>query len=265
MTIVQAVVLAIVQGATEFVPISSSGHLVLVREFLHWSDEGGVLMDTMLHAASLLAILIYFRQDWRRLAGGIWRWSAEAGAEHRKLLWLLAVASLPVVFAGPFIAEQMACLRNGRTVGLIMILTALWFLFCEGRRDSGGGPVSYRVAVVMGVAQVFALMPGASRSGLTISAGRLCRRSREDAARFSFLMAVPTIAGAILYEAGRSLHVAVVSPPWGAMAIGFVVCFIVSMASIHFCLSLFKRHSLMVFAAYLAVLGTVLVLLHAKA
>ncbi len=267
MTILQAIVLAIVQGATEFIPISSSGHLVLVRELFRWSDVGGIFVDTILHVASLLAILVYFREDWLkvirafRVSGVEGRGLGAESVEARGMLWILIAATLPAVLVGPFIETKMDALRSGGVIGVIMIITAGWFFLCERREGRNPIRIGYRVALFMGAVQVFALMPGASRSGLTIAAALLCGRKREDAARFSFLMAVPTIMGALLLEAGKVIQSPVGDlSPW-VVLLGFVICFIVSLASITFCMRLFRRHSLAVFGTYLLILGAVLVVL----
>ena len=259
MNVLQVILLAIVQGTTEFIPVSSSGHLVLVRELLHWSDEGGIFFDTVLHAGSLLAILIYFRQDWvqtlqtitHRKSGDIY---------HRHLFIYLIIATIPVVLAGPFIASHMNELRNARTVGMIMIMTASWFFFCEQYGKKFNRNLTWQIAVFMGIAQVFALLPGASRSGLTIGAGVLFGMARSKAARFSFLMAIPTILGATILESGHLCTSPVHMPLWQPV-LGFIVCFTVSLAAIHFCLQLFRRYSLIGFGIYLALFGLILVIM----
>lgn len=266
MDYLQTLVLAVVQGATEFIPVSSSGHLVLVREFLHWSDQGGVFMDTVLHAGSLMAILFYFRRDIRAAVHAVLHPSTAAHERYYRLLpWWLVLATLPVVAAGPFIEPQMQYLRKGGTVGMVMMLTAVWFLLCEGRPRKQSRPLMFSIALIMGTAQVFALLPGASRSGVTIGAGILLGLPRQEAARFSFFMAIPTIIGAAVLESGHLFTAGAVPFSPGCILAGFFTCFAVSLLSIDFCMKMFRKRSLLSFAVYLAALGLLLVLIRFSA
>jgi len=259
MNILQAVILAIVQGISEFIPISSSGHLVLIREWFGWSDDGGVLMDTLLHAGSLVAILLYFWRDWLAAVRGVFGCSSSGAEDEKKLPWLLLVATLPIVLAGPFLEPLMPFFRNGRAIGIIMILTAIWFLVSERYRRGKYEKIGWFVALMMGLIQVVAILPGASRSGLTIGAAVFLGIARPKAARFSFFMAAVAILGATIWESRHFLSEETLTVDPNCLITGFVVCFFVSLASIHFCMQLFKRISLVVFGAYLAVLGIVMV------
>ena len=232
-----------------------------MREVMHWSDEGGVLMDILLHAGSLLAILVYFHRDWISIYKSFFviPGSPQASSD-RKLIGLLIVATIPVVVVGPFLMHYMHLFRHGGLVGIIMILTAAWFVLCERQHKLRVRPLGWITALLMGTIQVIALLPGASRSGLTIGAGLWCGHSREKAAKFSFFMAIPTILGAVILQ-GMSLssELGTTKAPLNAMIIGFIICFLVSLLAIHYCLMLFKRHSLVGFGIYLAILGVVLV------
>jgi undecaprenyl-diphosphatase len=259
MDIQQAMVLAAVQGATEFIPVSSSGHLVLVREFFGWSDVNGVFVDVVLHAASLLAIFTYFFRDWLGMITGVLRWRDPGGRESRREVGLLLLATVPIVLFGPFLEGYMGVFRRGGVIGVIMLATALWFFVCERWHRGWRERLGAGSAAAMGIAQVFALLPGASRSGLTISSGLLCGQQRARAARFSFLMVAPTIVGAVLLE---SAHIsaenarALLLP----MSIGFAVCFTVSLLCIHLCLRLFRRYTLTGFGVYLFAMGMTLLI-----
>lgn len=256
----QMVVLAAVQGATEFVPISSSGHLVLVRELLGWSDEHGVLVDILLHAASLLAVLLYFRRDW-----ALWLKAfrtpealpAEERHFYRSLPGYLILATVPVVLFGPPLEGTLTSVRKASIVALIMLGTAVWLVVCERFKPSEKG-FSWKTAFVMGAVQVFALLPGASRSGLTTGAGLLMGQRRDQAAKFSFFMALPAVGGAILYETPKMLEAGtdVLNP--GLILLGFLVCLLVSLSCIHFCLKFFRSHTLLIFSGYLVAVGLVL-------
>ncbi|MFH1477702.1 MAG: undecaprenyl-diphosphate phosphatase [Verrucomicrobiota bacterium] len=264
LTLVQSVVLAAVQGITEFLPVSSSGHLVLARKLLGWSDNGGLVFDTILHAGSLAAILLYFRRTWRDIFAGYFSFHSPERATDRRLPWLLVLATLPIVLAGPllepFIAsEEMA--RSGISVGLSMISTALLFQLCDLRFRPSGKPVGFRAAFLIGLMQIVALLPGASRSGWTTAGGILTGQSRENAVRFAFLMAIPSIAGAILFQGRDILQMGHTQVEPFRILIAFAVSFLVSLLSIHFCLFYFRRHSLRGFSIYLAVTGLLAIML----
>ncbi|NCC51724.1 MAG: undecaprenyl-diphosphate phosphatase [Spartobacteria bacterium] len=258
MNLLQVIVLAVVQGATEFIPISSSGHLVLVRHLLDWSDNGGVFFDTVLHAGSLLAILIYFYKDWLPPVRAVFNRRPD-DAPHRRMLFFLFIATLPAVLFGPIIEHYMNDFRTCAMVGLSMIMTALWYVLCERRGQRSHRDMLWQTALFIGCIQVFALLPGASRSGLTIGAGVLCGLRRTEAAKFSFLMAIPTLFGAAVLESGH-IQTAMVGMPMWQPVLGFIICFIVSLAAIHFCLQLFRKYSLLAFAFYMGIFGCALAL-----
>ncbi len=198
MSILHIVVLALVQGITEFLPISSSGHLVLVPVLTGWPDQG-LLIDVAVHVGTLFAVLIYFRRDVLAVLAGVLdllrgRWTGDA----RLALWL-AVATLPVIAAG-FVLK--ALVPDGlRSVELIAWATIgfgvlLWIADRLGGVDNGVGTMTLRQALLIGLAQVLALIPGTSRSGITMTAARALGFSRPEAARFSLLLSIPAIGGA---------------------------------------------------------------------
>lgn len=270
-TFFQALVLAAVQGATEFLPVSSSGHLVLARRIFGWSDENGLLFDIILHAGSLTAILVYFWRDAFCVISAF-KPSAFAGrntpvgaesASWRRLPFLVLLATLPTAVAAPFIQdilEQGA--RTPACTGASMLMTALWFILVERRAAAKPrATLSWRNALAAGCAQIVALLPGASRSGWTAGAGLLAALPRQDAVRFAFYMAVPAIAGAIVFELPE-LYTAMNTPEeLGLIAPAFCMSFLFSLAAIHFCLRFFKTNSLRPFALYLAVVGLIIVLI----
>ncbi len=259
MTLIQILVLALVQGVTEFVPVSSSGHLVVVRELLGISDQGGLMTDIVLHAGSLLAVLIYFWRDWLLFLCSFTDPTVEDRDFYRSLPLLLIVATLPAVLVAPLLADAVEAMRKGWMVGVVMVLAAGWFVFCEIKRRETGR-LGYLTALVMGVAQVFALLPGASRSGLTMSAGMLTGQRRERAARFAFFMVIPVILGAMVLKLPEILQARNNGVEPGLLAVGFGVCFLVSLGCIDLCLRLFRRSSLRPFAVYLAAVGLLLIL-----
>jgi len=206
MSTLQAIVLGIVQGLGEFLPISSSGHLIVVPWLLGW-PEHGLTFDVALHVGTLAAVLYAFFDDWRRLivAGlrGIVDRRPFADPDSR-LLWLLAMASVPGAVAG-FLLEDRAesAFRSPALVALAMALMGLVLLAAD--RMAGGGTreargVTVRDALLIGAAQALAIIPGVSRSGATISMGLLLGYKREEAARFSFLLATPIVVGAAVLK-----------------------------------------------------------------
>lgn len=271
LTFWQSLALAIIQGLTEFLPVSSSGHLVLIRRIFDWSDEGGLVFDTVLHAGSLLAILIYFWREWveicrayfsrqGKLEIGNWKIESADGAFYRRLPWLIIAATVPVIIAGPFLRpllESDVMIRNAWVTGLSMIMTALLFLLAEqNRRPSAEKRLSFLNALFIGCMQIAAFLPGASRSGWTTAGGILCGQRRDNAVRFAFLMAVPAIAGAIVFQTKEMIP----SPQTGGfdsvlMLLGFTMSFASSLAAIHFCIKYFRNHSLRPFAVYLIIIG----------
>lgn len=264
----QTLALAIVQGITEFLPVSSSGHLVLLRKIFGWSDQGGLVFDTVLHGGSLAAILIYFRREWIAIVRAYLRASGTCvgngacsdNTYYRKLPWLVVVATLPVVVAGPVLKpllESDETIRNASITGLSMIMTALLFLLAERCKPTSEKPVGFLNAIFIGCMQIAALLPGASRSGWTTAGGLFCGQRRENAVRFAFLMAVPAIAGAIIFQTREIIG----TPQSGFNPLfilsGFAVSFISSLAAIHFCLKYFHAHSLRPFAIYLILVGLI--------
>ncbi|MDQ3953760.1 MAG: undecaprenyl-diphosphate phosphatase, partial [Actinomycetota bacterium] len=205
MPVLHALVLGAVQGLTEFVPISSSGHLVLVPEALGW-DSPGLAFDVLLHVASLLALLVYFSGDLVDLARG--SLAGDAGA--RKLVLLLAIGTVPAVIAGVLLGDYFegtfedasgAAVQLVITAG-ILVAAEQALAFHERRRAETGGrlrtidDLNAGDATLVGVAQAVSILPGISRSGSTIAAGLVTGTRREDAARFAFLLAIPALFGA---------------------------------------------------------------------
>jgi undecaprenyl-diphosphatase len=195
----QALILAIVQGLTEFLPISSSAHLVLPSQVLGWPDQG-LAFDVAVHVGTLSAVLVYYRHDLMNMAQE-WTRSLVGGpvTENSRLVWYLAVASIPAaavgLLAGDYIESDL------RSLGVIATTTLLFGLLLGvadrlADKSPGHSTLSMGVAMLIGVAQGFAPVPGVSRSGATITAGLLLGLSRQAAARFSFLLSIPVIAGA---------------------------------------------------------------------
>ena len=269
----QSQALAALQGVTEFLPVSSSGHLVLLRKIFGWSDDGGLVFDTVLHGGSLLAILIYFWREWLAIFRVYLSWSKIDNRQstiensyYLRLPWLVLLATVPVVFAAPVlkpILESDEIIRNTSITGMSMIMTALLFLLAEYRPRPAAPDTKMTIwhALFIGLMQIVALLPGASRSGWTTSGGILTGQKREEAVRFAFYMAVPAIAGAIVFQTKDILAMQGSAADPAALIGGFAVSFITSLAAIHFCLKFFRVHSLRPFAVYLIIIGLLAIFL----
>src|SRR5271170_6279045 len=204
----QLIVLAVVQGLTEFLPISSSAHLILIPQFFHWEDPG-LAFDVALHAGTLVAVLLFFLREWVQLAlCGIGfhyprRASEHMVAQNQRLFWYLVAGSIPAGIIG-FLFEKKAeeAWRSPVPIAIAMILLGL-FMWCAeyaGRRERTLAQTSLGDSLVIGCAQACALFPGVSRSGVTITTGLMRGMDRPTAARFSFLLSTPVIAGAAAVE-----------------------------------------------------------------
>ncbi len=204
-TELQALILGAVQGLTEFLPVSSSAHLVILPWLFGWSDPG-LAFDVALHLGSLLALLIYYRREWMEMGLSIVR--PDPGP--RRLLILLIVASIPGALIGLLLEKQAeTTFRDHKAViGLTLALMGivLWVADAKARNAKKMDHLTFGDAVLIGLSQALAIIPGVSRSGSTITAGRILGVERQDAANFSFLMATPIIAGAGLHEIPKILH-----------------------------------------------------------
>ena len=244
-TVVQAIVMGIVQGLTEFLPVSSSGHLILVPALFGWDDTfiESLTFSVMLHLGTLVALLAYFWKDWVRLvpAGlAALRDRSFASDPDRRLAWLIAATTVPAIVVGvllnDFIEENV---RLPVTVAVLLLLGAaiLWTADRIGRTDRSIGDLTFGNALAIGGAQAVALFPGVSRSGISIAAGRLVGLDRPSAARFSFLMATPITAGAGAWETLKVIRGGsdVAIEPI-ALAAGMVAALVSGLLAIHFLL-----------------------------
>jgi len=265
-TLVQALVMGVVQGLTEFLPVSSSGHLILVPYLLGWDDPfiESLAFSVMLHLATLLALLLYFRADWLRLipAGlAAIRDRSLRDDPDRRLAWLLVVATIPAVIAGVLLNDPIeTAFRSPALVGLTLVVGAaiLWLADRLGSRDKGVDGVTFPVALGIGAAQALALVPGISRSGISISAGRFAGLDREAAARFAFLMATPITAGAGAWETLKILRGAAgVEVALGPLLVGMAAALVAGLAAISLTLRYLRTHPLTVFAVYRVALAAV--------
>lgn len=266
--IVQALVMGVVQGLTEFLPISSSGHLILVPWMLGWHDRfiESLAFSVMLHLGTLAALLLYFASDWVRLvrAGLASLRERRIGEdEWRRLAAVLVVATIPAGVAGALLADPVEiATRRPAIVAVALVLGAaiLWYADRVGRRDRGLEGVGYAAALGIGAAQAVALIPGISRSGITIAAGLFLGLRREAAARFSFLLATPTIAGAGAFQAYRLARgEAGPSPDAAVLVVGVLASLLTGLLAIHVLLDWLRRRGVGVFVAYRVALAAFVV------
>ncbi|BAQ15995.1 undecaprenyl-diphosphate phosphatase [Methyloceanibacter caenitepidi] len=256
MTIEQIIVIAVVQGITEFLPISSSGHLVLVPYLFHWPDQGQ-FVDVMVHVGTLFAILIYFWRDvWKLIVGALELFRGKV-TQDGKLAIYIVLATIPAVAFGLFLKkfgvgdlERSVTIVAWNTViyGILMLIADML-----GRQEKTIENMTLKSAMIIGVAQALALIPGTSRSGITMTAARFLNFTRPDAARFSFLLGIPAIAGAGVLTVGEALA------SGDAITMDAIYCailtFFAGLAAIAFLMALVRRISFLPFVLYRMVLG----------
>lgn len=259
MDFLQAIVLALVQGLTEFLPISSSAHLILVPVLFGWPDQG-LAFDVAVHAGSLVAVLAYFRRELGRMSvAGLnslrGQWSPDA-----RLAWAIVLATLPVVVVGLLGKSFIETALRGPLVIAVTTIVfglALWFADLSGKRERNEYTIGWQDAALIGCIQVVALIPGASRSGITLTAGLLLGLTREAAARFSFLLSIPTlIASSVLV--GRDLLHSDVPVEWGPLVVGAVVAGMAAYACIGLFIALLARTGMLPYVIYRLFFGTIL-------
>lgn len=257
MTLIQVVILAIVQGLTEFLPVSSSGHLVLVPYLFAWADQG-LAFDVAVHFGSLAAVCIYFRKDMASiLAGGMRLLGDNITTPESRLAQAIALGTVPAALAGLLFASWIeANLRDPLVI--VYTLSGFGILMAiadrVGRRERNISGVGFRDAVIIGFAQALSLVPGTSRSGVTITAARFLGFGRQDAARFSFLLSAPVIFLAAMYKL-VALILGDAAVAWGQLGLGALLACVVAYLSIEFFMRIVTRIGLAPFAIYRLILA----------
>ena len=269
-TTFQALIMGIVQGLTEFLPVSSSGHLVIVPYLLGWTDPfiTSLAFSVMLHLGTLVALLVYFWKDWLAIvpAGfGALRDRSFQGDPNRRLAWLLVVATIPAVIAGPILNDRLeAAIRTAEDVAIALVIGAaiLWLADQAGRKTGQIEKISFPLALGIGIAQSLALIPGVSRAGVSISAGLFAGLTREAAARFSFLMATPVIAGAGIFELRNLLSGdSGVAVQVGPLVVGMVAALVSGLFAITIMLRYVRSHSYTIFVVERLVVAALVVVM----
>lgn len=260
MDILHIIVLAFIQGVTEFLPISSSGHLILPSGLLGWPEQG-LAFDVAVHVGTLLAVVGYFRNDVINMTGA-WCQSTFRGqhSDNSRIAWYVVLATIPAGLVGLLLGDVIEThLRST----LVIALTTIGFGLLLGWSDRDGivknkdlTQLTVSIVLIIGIAQAFALIPGTSRSGVTISAALLCGLYRDDAARFSFLMSIPIIVLSGGYKAVELLGEGGVN--WLDMGIGALVAGISAYLCIHYFLKFINNIGMMPFVIYRLLLGAFL-------
>lgn len=263
MEVLQAFVLGVVQGIAEFLPISSSGHLVLVPAVFGWEEfAGNVAFDVLLHAASLSAVIVYFRHDLWRMVLAVLSSGTELAAE-RRLAWLIVAGTFVTGVIGLAFDDFFESLFHSPLwTGVFLLVTATFLTLAERlSRVPSHRPetMSLRQALFIGLAQGAAIAPGISRAGATISAGLATGLSREQAARFSFLLSTPIILLATAKTAFDALSEGSTLPGLTACIVGFAASAVASYLAIAWLLGYLKNRSLYPFAIYTALVGTIVI------
>lgn len=263
MDIIHVIVLALIQGITEFLPISSSAHLILPKEVLDWPDQG-LAFDVAVHVGTLSAVLLYFRRDVGALIMG-WGQSVigKGTNEDGRLAWFIALATIPAGLFGLVMNDFIeAHLRSISVIASTTILFGLLLAIADRKGDQASQSLvnmTISAALVIGVAQAFALIPGTSRSGITITAALLLGFSRVESARFSFLLSIPVIVLSGGYK-GVSL-IGQSGVDWASIILGIALSAVSAYVCIYYFLSFINRIGMMPFVVYRMVLGGILLAL----
>lgn len=260
MTIIEAIILGIVQGLTEFLPVSSSGHIELGTVLLGVQSKDNLLFSVVVHSATALSTIVVFRLDIANLFRGLFRFQWNESMEY---ITKLLISMVPVGLIGVFYKDQIEAFFGGDVllVGFMLLLTATLLAMTYYSRKEGG-EVTYFKAIIIGMAQAIAILPGVSRSGATIATSLLIGVEKEKAARFSFLMVLLPIIGASLLEVKDFLEAPeLVGRISGtALGLGFVAAFVSGLLACQWMLSIVKKGKLIYFAIYCFIVGVIAII-----
>jgi undecaprenyl-diphosphatase len=258
MPFIVVIILGIIQGLTEFLPVSSSGHLVIAQHYLPGFMTAPLPFDVLLHLGTLLSLIIYFFGDIRDIIVSFFRWDREGSAVNRRMGWLIVIGTVPAVIVGLLLKDSIETLfSNVTVVPYMFIVTALLLFVGErlGRSTRELSSLGVRDAVIIGVMQAVAIMPGISRSGSTIAAGLMSGLEKEAAARFSFLLSIPAVFGAFILSARDITQFDL------SFVVGAVVACLVGLAAIWLTFRFVAAKRLWIFSIYLIVVGVAIIVL----
>ena len=257
MSIIETIVLALIQGLTEFLPISSSAHLILPSQILGWQDQG-LAFDVAVHVGTLGAVVLYFRKEVVDILGAWFKSFGSQGAtDDSKLGWWIIVGTIPAAILGLIFKDLIELyLRSAWVIAVTTILFGLllWYADAKGKQTKTIYQLNWKSALMIGMAQAMAMIPGTSRSGITMTAGLMLGMNKQSAARFSFLLAIPVILMMGLYytiELALGDHIV----EWNTLMLGAGLSFISAYACIFFFLKVIERMGMMPFVIYRLLLG----------
>ena len=268
MTILQAVILGIIQGLTEFIPVSSSGHLVLVPHLLGWDldHSQAFVFDVLVQWGTLFAVFVFYRIDLSDIAREFILTLLKRrpfSTENSRMGWYLILATIPAVFVGLLYKDLIeSAFSNARATGFFLLLTAALLIIAEaaGKRDRSTKEITWFDSLWVGCAQVLALLPGVSRSGSTIAGGMTKNLDRTSAARFSFLMSVPVMLGAGALALGDLFAMETMANFLLPLSVGFLAALISGYMAIRWLMAYLNNHSLNLFAVYCSLAGMIILL-----
>jgi len=252
MTHLVAIILGFVEGATEFIPISSSGHLLVVRQIFGENNVGGLAFDAVLQLATSCALLVYFWKDILRIIKTAWNIVLRKPVESKEktLLWAIVIGTIPAVVFGLLLEKDMDTIfRNVHLVALTLVLGSLLFWYAQ-KVATKNKILTLKNGIVIGFFQCLALLPGVSRSGATISGGLISGLTQEEATRFSFLLSLPILFGAGLKKLFEVRSELFTSGYGLSLFLGSVVAFVTGLIAINFLIKYLKNHNLDVFIWY---------------
>ena len=258
MTILQAVILGLAQGLGEFLPISSSAHLVLIPWFFRWTDPG-LTFDVALHIGTLVAVVLYFWKDWWQL---IIKGFSDVRSVQGRLFWYLVAASVPGAIGGFLLEEKAETIFRSPVLIAVMLIGMGILLYWADRRSAkniGINNITFGTSILIGISQALAIIPGVSRSGITMTTGLLMGMTREGAARFSFLLSTPIILGAAMVKLPHIISNS--SMITVSFMIGMVVSCVIGVVSIGFLLRYVQTKNFLPFAWYRFLLGALIIMM----
>lgn len=269
MEILSSTFLGIIQGLTEFLPISSSGHLIIVREFLNLQVEYGLAFDAVLQLATTLAIIVYFKKTIFRLIFSFFNLILKKNIEpdQKSFIFAIFLATLPAIFFGLLLEDYMDLIfRNVSLVAISLILGGLFMYVSENYSkkrilEKNNSKINVFSGLKIGFYQSLALIPGMSRSGMSIAGGLFCGLSREDATKFSFIIAIPILLGSGIKKLIELVGNGVIYSVGFELLVGFLVSFFVGLLAIHFLVRFLKKHTLKIFVWYRFLLAIIILII----
>lgn len=257
MSILQAIIYGIVQGIAEFLPISSTAHLVLIPWLFGWQDPG-VAFDVALHLGTAAAVILFFWKEWITLiSAGLSRPKSRDG----KLFWLIVAATIPGALFGVTLDKYMENFRNPAIIGVMLIIMGIILYYADkiGRNEIELETIGLKNTIIVGISQVFAIIPGVSRSGITMTTGRFLGMKREDIAKFTFLMSAPIILGDGLWHARKMGSIPIDK---AAFITAIITAAVVGSLTIKFLLDYLKKKGFGIFAVYRFILGAAVIAIY---